>query len=93
MLRNVLQPLIYSLFFIVLIARTVGPEKKHWFPWGCPPLEPLISKTLQSNDVEAKKTAMSIIVLFKEGMSEKKNEKKECESDEKKSNTEKETNT
>jgi hypothetical protein len=55
--------------------RSVGDDKLHWFPYGCPPLAPLVNITLKCEDNEAKKTAISIIKLFKEGMNDNSKEK------------------
>ena len=40
------------------MIRSIDEDKKHWYPWGCPPLEPLVNKTVNSDDIEAKKTAI-----------------------------------
>jgi hypothetical protein len=48
--------------------RSIDEDKMHWYPWGCPPLAPLVNITLNCDDVEAKKTAESIVSLFQEGM-------------------------
>jgi len=44
-----------------------------WYPWGCPPMEALIS-TLKSDDNDAKCIAASIILLFQQQLKQATNE-------------------
>lgn len=48
--------------------RSLEHDKRHWYPWGTPPLEPIVKVLKSPNDKNAVRIAESIVRLFQAGM-------------------------